>query len=184
MINIPASFNLLLGRQWIHGLDGVASSLYQKIRFITNENKIIKLCEDSWIRATEASSSASILEGLLPKHGVTNTQFFEFMNMIDDDLPIEYSLLCFDQYVNHMVAGIMKKMRYFPGMGLGRKLQGIVEPVKIDTQRNSFGLVYKPTELELRESEKRNREERRPYKKTPKNDPGTFLHKFCNKTDS
>ena len=38
VVNILDSFNFLLGRPWIHGLDGVASSLHQKMKFITSEN--------------------------------------------------------------------------------------------------------------------------------------------------
>ena len=54
-----------------------------------------------------------------------------------------------------MVASIMKKMMYFSEMGLGSKLLGIVEPILVATQRHSFGLGHKPTEKELKESEKK-----------------------------
>ena len=64
-----------------------------------------------------------------------------------------------------MVACIIKMMRYFPRMGFERKLQEIVEPVYIATQRHSFALGYKPTKKELREIKKKNQEEIRPYKK-------------------
>ena len=87
------------------------------------------------------------------------------MNIIDEDLSTGYLPLYFDQYINSMVAGIMKKMRYFLGIGLGKKLQGIGEPVKIATQRHSFGFGYKPTKKELRESERKSKGERRPYKR-------------------
>ena len=85
MIDILASLNLLLRRPWVNGLDGLTSSLHQKIKFIIDENKVIKLRGYSWIRATKTSSSAPILEVQLLEHGVTNMQGFEFVNMINDE---------------------------------------------------------------------------------------------------
>ena len=64
---------------------------------------------------------------------MTNMQGFEFVNMINNELPTEHLLWYFDQYANPMVASIIKKMKYFSGMGLGRKLQGIVKLVKVVT---------------------------------------------------
>ena len=91
---------------------------------------------------------------------------FKFINMIEEEMPVEFLPLYFNQYKNPMVAGIIKKMRYFLGMGLGRKHQGIVEPVHIATQRYNYGLGYKTIEKELKESERKNKDERKPYKKT------------------
>ena len=47
IIDIPSSFNLIQGRLWIHGLDGVASSLHEKVKFISDENRVIKFYGDS-----------------------------------------------------------------------------------------------------------------------------------------
>ena len=49
VLDTISSFNLLLGRSWIHGLDGVASSLQQKMKFI-NDDKVVEIYEDSRIR--------------------------------------------------------------------------------------------------------------------------------------
>ena len=69
VIVIPTPSNLLLRRLWIHGLDGITSSLHRKVKFITDENKVIKLYGDSWIQAIESSRNAPILEVQLPEHG-------------------------------------------------------------------------------------------------------------------
>ena len=132
------------------------------MKFINDENKVIKLCEDSWIRLTEGSSSAPVLEVQLPKSGVTSMQGFEFVIIIDEEPPTKHLSLYFDQYANPMVANIMKKMIYFPGIGLGKRLQGIVEPVKVVTQKHNFCLGYKPTAKELRESKRKSNGEREP----------------------
>ena len=34
VLRIPASFNLLLGRPWIHQVEAISSSLHQKVKFI------------------------------------------------------------------------------------------------------------------------------------------------------
>ena len=122
VIDISTSFNLLLVRPWIHGLDDVTFSLNQKVKFISDENKVFELCGDSWIRSTKRSSSALVLEVQLLEHWVTNIQGFEFVKMTNNELPIEYLLSYFDKCTNPMVASIMKKMKYFSVMGLGRKL--------------------------------------------------------------
>ena len=51
-------------------------------------------------------------------------------------------------------------------MGLGKRLQGIIEPVKVVTQKRNFGLGYEPTAKELRGSEKKSKGEIKPYRKT------------------
>ena len=66
--DIPSSFNLLLRRSWIHDLDGVASSLHQKMEFI-NGKKVIELYGDSWIRMMENAERASVLEVQQPEIG-------------------------------------------------------------------------------------------------------------------
>ena len=121
MIRLRASFNILLGRPGIHGLDGVASSLHQKMKLNTIENKIIELCGDSWIRASKTSSSAPILEVQLPDFEEFDMWGFEFVNVIEGEMFVEFLPLYFDQFANPMVVGIMKKMRYFLGIWLGRK---------------------------------------------------------------
>ena len=47
VIDIPTSFNMLLGMSWTYGLNGVASFSHQEMKFIINQNKIIELCWDS-----------------------------------------------------------------------------------------------------------------------------------------
>ena len=41
------------------------------------------------------------------------------------DVPNELLPLYFDQYTNPMVVGIVRKMGFFPGMGLVRRNQGL-----------------------------------------------------------
>ena len=45
VLDIPRSFNLLLGRTWIHSAGAIPSSLHQKVKFIINGQIITVLGE-------------------------------------------------------------------------------------------------------------------------------------------
>ena len=47
-MDIPRSFNLLLGRPWIHSAGAIPSSLHQKVKFITNGQIITVLGEQDY----------------------------------------------------------------------------------------------------------------------------------------
>ena len=40
VLRIPTSFNLLLGRPWIHRIEAIPSSIHQKVKFI-HERQVI-----------------------------------------------------------------------------------------------------------------------------------------------
>ena len=48
VLDIPRSFNLLLGRPWIHSAGAIPSSLHQKVKFITNGQIITVLGEQDY----------------------------------------------------------------------------------------------------------------------------------------
>ena len=48
VLDIPRSFNLLLGRPWIHSAGAIPSSLHQKVKFITNGQIITVLGEQNY----------------------------------------------------------------------------------------------------------------------------------------
>ncbi|OIT05467.1 hypothetical protein A4A49_61557, partial [Nicotiana attenuata] len=51
-----------------------------------------------------------------------------------------------------MVASEMLKNGFEPGRGLGARLHGIVEPIQLPGQNNTFGLGYEPTPKEVSEA--------------------------------
>ena len=59
----------------------------------------------------------------------------------------------FDPYSNVQVIAMMKKMKYFPRMGLGRHNQGVHVFPHFSTSIPTFGLGYKPTNNELLEND-------------------------------
>ena len=40
VLRIPTSFNLLLGRPWIHRVGAISSSLHQKVRYIHDDRVV------------------------------------------------------------------------------------------------------------------------------------------------
>ena len=59
---------------------------------------------------------------------------FDFVNMLEVGKLVEYLPWYFDQYTNPTVADMMRKMGFFPGMGLARQLQGIPESLNFINQ--------------------------------------------------
>ena len=52
---------------------------------------------------------------------------FKFVNMVDYGLKNEKYTIDLLPYCSHEVIAVMKKMRYMPGMGLGKGGRGVVE---------------------------------------------------------
>ena len=62
----------------------------------------------------------------------------------------------FDPYGNQAVANMLKNMNYFPGLGLGKRQQGIPEFPNFLTCELHFGLGYEPTDEDMTEAQSRN----------------------------
>lgn len=60
------------------------------------------------------------------------------------------SSLVFDPYANHAVTNIMRKMDYFPCLGLGKNQQGITEIPEYPTSIPLYGLGYRIRSFEGR----------------------------------
>ncbi|OIT18641.1 hypothetical protein A4A49_43814 [Nicotiana attenuata] len=73
-----------------------------------------------------------------------------------------------------MVAKEMLKNGYQPGLGLGKTLNGRVEPIVPPGQQFSFGLGYKPTQQEVKEARQKKGKEIHLPKSIPTIDQ-TFL---------
>lgn len=99
-------------------LGAIPSTIHQKVKCVW-KNKVCNILRESWICLSEASSSASVLEVQLQEDEI-GLGGFEFINKIKEEKLREFLPLYFDQYASPLVAGIMKKMGFFPGMGLGK----------------------------------------------------------------
>ena len=118
VLRIQSSFNLLLGRPWIHEAGVIPSSLHQKVKFI-HKGRIIKIQSDKDV----VTSSEPVLQISHSEDDLHLTKFvFEEVQVVsleDDDR--DMVPMSFDQHNNTLVLSMMKGMFYMPGLGLGRR---------------------------------------------------------------
>ncbi|RVW11749.1 hypothetical protein CK203_089738 [Vitis vinifera] len=134
---IWSSFNLLLGRPWIHEAGAIPSSLHQKVKFI-HEGRIITIQSDrDIITSFELVLNISHNEDDLHLTGFT---FDEVQVVSLEDGSRDMVPMSFDQHNNTLVLSMMRGMSYLPGMGLGRRQQG---PTSLLSQL----ITTRPTDL-------------------------------------
>ncbi|RVW25276.1 Retrovirus-related Pol polyprotein from transposon 17.6 [Vitis vinifera] len=120
VLRIPASFNLLLGRPWIHVAGAIPSSLHQKI----------------------SHSEDDLL--------LTGFTFDEIQTLEIEDFCRDFVAMSFDQHSSTVVLDMMRGMTFLPGMGLGRRQQGPSEFIAAIDHDTTFGLGFIPTEADYR----------------------------------
>ncbi|KAH7845597.1 hypothetical protein Vadar_003927 [Vaccinium darrowii] len=143
VLDIPSSFNLLLGRPWLHRSDimAVPSSLHQKVQ-LGLATGTLTIYGDSGIRP-HVPDNAPLLEIAHGEEDITLGGFsFDTSNGVltikmDEDFSVRSTAL-----------DMMLKMEYLPGLGLGRNNQGVAEFPKFMTNNHRFGLGYKSTNNE------------------------------------
>ncbi|XP_050238216.1 uncharacterized protein LOC126687702 [Mercurialis annua] len=119
VVDIPISYALLLGRPWFHALGGVPSTLHQKIKFPFN-NEIITISAEE--------------DGICSK-----------VNLEAENPPITgFNLVggIYEDYMDPQVAVMMKNMKFFPDLGLGKNQQGTPTIPVLRGQNTRVGLGY------------------------------------------
>ncbi|XP_077237271.1 uncharacterized protein LOC143878941 [Tasmannia lanceolata] len=145
VLDIKASFLLLLGRPWMHKVGVVPSTLHQKLKFIRG-NRVITVKGDPDLEIgqitpdlTEERSEDISLTGFSLE--VTTITFKEALN----------EEICFLTSTNSNVIRMIRRQGYIPGAGLGKYHQGLTDFPVFKAFNGLFGLGYKPTEKEIRE---------------------------------
>ena len=116
VLRISTSFNLLLGRPWIHRARAIPSSLHQKVKFIHGGQVVtMQFVGDMFI-----SSKLQI------NHNdddlfLTGFTFDEVQTLEMEDFCRDFVAVSFDQHGSIVVLDMMRSMSYLPGMGLGRR---------------------------------------------------------------
>ena len=115
-MRIQSSFNLLLGRPWIHETGAIPSSLRQKVKFI-HEGRIITIQSDKDV----VTSSEPVLQISRNEDDFHLTRFVfdEVQVVILEDDNRDMVPMSFDQHNNTLVLSMMKGMAYMLGLGLG-----------------------------------------------------------------
>ena len=113
VLNIASCFNMLIGRPWIHDIEAVPSSLYQKVRF-THERAIVTIYGDTLIVPKPVYGIDSKKEPLTLYGFEIEKPSFE-----KREEEVEKILMDFAPYGNNNVVAMMRRMNYFPGMNWG-----------------------------------------------------------------
>ena len=147
VLRIQSSFNLLLGRPWIHEAGAMPSSLHQKVKFI-HEGCIITIqSEKDVVTSFEPMLQISRSENDLHLTGFVFDEV-QAVSLEDDNrgmIPMS-----FDQHSSTLVLSMMRGMSYMPGLGLGRRQQGLREFTITVDHDMPYGLGYTPSEDDAR----------------------------------
>ncbi|RVW22918.1 Retrovirus-related Pol polyprotein from transposon 297 [Vitis vinifera] len=147
VLRIPTSFNLLLGRPWIHVAGAIPSSLHQKVKFIHDGQVITVHSTRDIFAASEPVLQISHSEDDLLLTGFT---FDEIQTLEIEDFCRDFVAMSFDQHSSTVVLDMMRGMTFLPGMGLGRRQQGPSEFIAAIDHDTTFGLGFIPTEADYR----------------------------------
>ncbi|XP_010650381.1 uncharacterized protein LOC100855002 [Vitis vinifera] len=145
VLRIPTSFNLLLGRPWIHRVGAIPSSLHQKVKFIHDGQVIVVQSVGDMFIAAEPMLEISHTDDDLFLTGFT---FDEVQTVEIEDFCRDFVVMSFDQHSSTVVLNIMRSMSYLPGMGLRRRQHGPHEFIAIPDHDVPFGLGFIPTEVD------------------------------------
>ncbi|WJZ96846.1 hypothetical protein VitviT2T_015493 [Vitis vinifera] len=145
VLRIPTSFNLLLGRPWIHRAGVIPSSLHQKVKFI-HEGQVVAVqsAGDMFISAEPMLQISHSDDDLL----LTGFTFDEVQTLELEDFCRDFVAMSFDQHGSTVVLDMMRDMSYLPGMGLGRRQHGPSEFITIPDHDVPFGLGFIPIEAD------------------------------------
>ncbi|KAI8530105.1 hypothetical protein RHMOL_Rhmol11G0029500 [Rhododendron molle] len=138
VVDIPATFNLLLGRPWMHrpNIMAVPSTLHQKV-MLGLPTGTLTICGDSGIRPLKEDEPVL---GIM--HGEEDSDIGGFS--FDTSGSVLAIAVADDFIISSAAFEIMRRMAFMPGFGLGINQQGITEFPVFPFSEGQFGLGYVP----------------------------------------
>ena len=147
VLRIPTSFNLLLGRPWIHRAEAIPSSFHKKVKFL-HESRVItrQSTRDTY------STSEPVLKII---HGdddlfMTGFTFDKIQNVEVEQFCRDHVAFPFDEHGSTVVLDMMRSMSFLPGLGLGRRQHGSREFIIVVDHDTPFSLGFVPIETDYR----------------------------------
>lgn len=145
VMDIHSTYNMLLGRPWIHTAGAVPDDLHQRVKFVKDGKIVIVDAKEDHAVYMSAKGSGN---------GVHNTLGYREYQIINATYHGEGT--SFDKLMVPRACTMMAKEMigngYQIGKGLGRDLQGIVEPIQAIDNIGTFGLGFKPTSKDKRQA--------------------------------
>ncbi|XP_077251836.1 uncharacterized protein LOC143891069 [Tasmannia lanceolata] len=145
VLDIKASFLLLLGRLWLHKVGVIPSTLHQKLKFIHN-NKVVTVKGDPDLEIAQISQEP--IAGKADDVSLTSFSLEVSVISMEEAMGEEVFFLT---STNSNIVRMIRKQGYIPGAGLGKYHQGFTEWHVFRTFNGLFGLGYEPTEQKVRE---------------------------------
>ena len=141
-------YNILLGRPWIHTSSVVPSSLYQKMKFIVNDQLITVFAESDCTMIINSGSS-----------GESSKKVFSSPHRVADIMSVGW---IFKERIGTFEASVMMakeiiRGRYQICKALEQNLQGILEPIEFFGKKDTFGLRFQPTAKDKEEMQARKK---------------------------
>nr|XP_016479033.1 PREDICTED: uncharacterized protein LOC107800379 [Nicotiana tabacum] len=146
VLDVAVSYNLLLGRPWIHAAKAVPSSLHQMVKFKLDRQEIV-VHGDKDLSARNDTIVPFIEDE--DNKGPWVYQTFETVSIekIPEGKCIPGPKL---SSASVMVANEMLKNGFMSGKGLGSSLQGIVHLVRPSGNPGTLGLGFIHTEKDMK----------------------------------
>ncbi|XP_071909679.1 uncharacterized protein [Coffea arabica] len=155
VMNFSSVYNILLGRPWIHTSGAIPSSLHQLLRFVVNDQLITVFAEDDCTMIVNSGPNEEDSKtSLLSSHHVAD---IVSVGWISKEKPVVEMNL---PEASVMMAKEMIRGRYEMGKGLGRNLQGVLEPIELQGKKDTFGLGFQPTARDKKEMMNRKKAEK------------------------
>ncbi|XP_070055413.1 uncharacterized protein [Nicotiana tomentosiformis] len=148
VLDVVVSYNLLLGRPWIHAAKAIPSSLHQMVKFEWDRQEIVVHGDENLSAYNDIIVPFIEVED---DKGPWVYQTFETVSVekIPEGECIPGPKLSF---VSVMVANEMLKNGFVPGKGLGSSLQGIAHPVCPRESFGTFGLGFTLTGKDMKKA--------------------------------
>ncbi|XP_070012837.1 uncharacterized protein [Nicotiana sylvestris] len=150
VLDVAVSYNLLLGRPWIHAAKAVPSTLHQMDKFEWDRQEIIVHGEDNLCVPSDA------IVPFIEFEDDKETWVYQVFDTVSIEKIPEGKCVPTPRVAaaSVMVAVEMLKNGFVPGKGLGASLQGIVQPISLPKNLDTFGLGFKPTVADVRRARK------------------------------
>ncbi|XP_070010811.1 uncharacterized protein [Nicotiana sylvestris] len=117
VLDITISYNLLLGRPWIHTVGAVASTLHQAVKFEWNHQEVIIHGDGS--NPIYTSQTIPVI-GNRRRLGEETYHHIKHVNAIEKD-----------KWWSNKIESILAWSGYEPDKGLRKNLQGITKPIQL-----------------------------------------------------
>lgn len=141
VLDIPETYNFLLGRPWVHSAGAVPSSLHQKKKYIVRDHLVtVHAEEDLTVLRSPAIPYIDVENDIVP-NARNAFELVQANYVAEGSVPARPKISANSM----MVAKVMLNSGYKLDSGLGQNWQGRLEPIQVNDKKVPYGLGFKPT---------------------------------------